>query len=93
MRLSPGVRRGLCIGLCLGLAAASASAKGRYPDLRDSHDPTFQAGLDELLKVEVGLWKDEIPSIEEHFAKFGDKLPEGLRDELHALEKRLNAAS
>ena len=38
---------------------------------------------------ETPNWKAELPSIEEHFAKFGDKLPGKLKDELANLEKRL----
>ncbi|AHB47153.1 phosphoenolpyruvate carboxykinase [Hyphomicrobium nitrativorans NL23] len=45
--------------------------------------------LAELLKVDVEGWKGELPSIREHFATFGDKLPAGLREELAALEQRL----
>ena len=45
-----------------------------------------------LLKVDVEAWKAEIPSMREHLDTFGDKLPQGLRDELAALEKRLNDA-
>jgi len=47
------------------------------------------ADLEQLLRVDVDDWRVEIPSIEEHYAKFGDRLPEALRDELAALEKRL----
>ncbi len=46
--------------------------------------------LERLLTVDPAEWKDEVPSIEQHFAKFGDKLPKGLRDELEGLKKRLN---
>ena len=45
--------------------------------------------MDELLKVDKGLWKQEIPKIKEHFAKFGNNLPAGLKQELADLEKRL----
>ena len=51
------------------------------------------ADLDTLLAVDVDAWKSEIPSIEEHLDKFGDKLPRSLRDELSDLVKRLNEAS
>jgi phosphoenolpyruvate carboxykinase (GTP) len=47
------------------------------------------ADLDELLHVDVDEWRREIPLIEEHYAQFGDRLPEALHDELDALEKRL----
>src|SRR5437764_7427536 len=45
------------------------------------------ADLDELLRVDVEEWRAEIPSIEEHFARFGDRLPQALREQLEALEK------
>jgi phosphoenolpyruvate carboxykinase (GTP) len=45
--------------------------------------------LKELLKVDIKGWKDELPLIKEHYATFGEKLPEGLKEELSALEKRL----
>ncbi len=45
--------------------------------------------LEQLLRVDVDEWRREVPSIEEHYTKFGGRLPEALRDELVALEKRL----
>ncbi len=45
--------------------------------------------LKDLLKVDVEGWKAEIPSIKEHYATFGAKLPSGLKEELADLEKRL----
>ena len=48
--------------------------------------------LDILFSVDVDGWLSEIPSMREHFAKFGNKMPQGLVDELNALEKRLQAA-
>ncbi|HEV2759198.1 MAG TPA: phosphoenolpyruvate carboxykinase (GTP), partial [Acidimicrobiales bacterium] len=45
----------------------------------------------ELLRVDPEEWRAEIPSIEEHFASLGERLPVELRDELQALEKRLAA--
>ena len=44
---------------------------------------------DVLLKVDVEGWKAELPSMKEHLDKFGAKLPQGLKDELAALKKRL----
>ncbi len=48
--------------------------------------------VDELLKVDTEEWKKQIPLIREHLAKFGDRLPDGLKDEIDALEKRLEAS-
>jgi len=47
------------------------------------------AALKELIKVDTEGWKAELPMIKEHFATFGAKMPQGLKDELAALEKRL----
>ncbi|MBV8161573.1 MAG: phosphoenolpyruvate carboxykinase (GTP) [Acidimicrobiia bacterium] len=44
----------------------------------------------ELLKVDPDEWRAEVPSIEEHFAFLGDRLPHELRDQLEGLEKRLS---
>jgi phosphoenolpyruvate carboxykinase (GTP) len=55
------------------------------------------AGLDlsdeamaEVLRVDPEEWRAEVPSIEEHFAFLGERLPQALHDELDALEKRLS---
>ena len=46
--------------------------------------------MTELLRVDPEEWRAEVPSIEEHFAEFGDRIPDALRDELAGLEKRLS---
>ena len=48
--------------------------------------------MDELLSVDIEGWLAELPSIKEHFARFGTHLPEGLNAEVKALEERLKAA-
>ena len=48
--------------------------------------------LEELLAVDVAGWLAELPGVEEHFDKFGDRLPGELREELAALRSRLEAA-
>jgi phosphoenolpyruvate carboxykinase (GTP) len=45
--------------------------------------------LAELLRVEPEEWRRELPAIEEHFARFGDHLPEELRAQLRNLETAL----
>jgi len=47
--------------------------------------------LAELLRVDSDEWRAEVPSIEEHYATLGERLPVELRDELDALEKRLSS--
>ncbi|MGZ6275210.1 MAG: phosphoenolpyruvate carboxykinase (GTP) [Syntrophales bacterium] len=44
----------------------------------------------ELLRVDVNAWLQEVESIKKHYSQFGDRLPQGLRDELKALEQRLS---
>jgi GTP-dependent phosphoenolpyruvate carboxykinase len=39
---------------------------------------------------EAGL-RHELPTIHEHFARFGERLPEELRAQLEGLEQRLEA--
>jgi phosphoenolpyruvate carboxykinase (GTP) len=50
------------------------------------------ADLDALLEVNPAEWLEEIPDIEQDYARFGDKLPHALRDELEALKERLAQA-
>ena len=50
------------------------------------------ATLEELLAVDTAGWLENLPAIEEHYARFGDHLPKALADELSALRKRLEAA-
>ena len=42
-----------------------------------------------LLSADKELWKEEAKSIEEFYAKFGEKLPKEMSDELAALKARL----
>lgn len=46
--------------------------------------------MQELLSVNKQDWLKEVEDIKEHYAKFGDRLPQALKDELAALEARLN---
>lgn len=45
--------------------------------------------MDELLHVDKEEWLNEIASIREHYARFEERLPKALSDELDALEARL----
>jgi phosphoenolpyruvate carboxykinase (GTP) len=47
------------------------------------------AEMEELLKVDAEEWKVQLPQIQQHYASFGDALPEELRSQLEALEGRL----
>ena len=48
-----------------------------------------EAEMAELLKVKKDEWLKEVESIKEHYAKYGEKLPTELKNQLAALEKRL----
>lgn len=43
----------------------------------------------ELLRIDADAWKAEIPDLENHFSKFGNRLPERLRTELQEFKKRI----
>jgi phosphoenolpyruvate carboxykinase (GTP) len=45
--------------------------------------------IERLLTVDPVAWREEIPSIEDHFATFGDRLPADLVEELEELRRRL----
>lgn len=59
---------------------------------RTGLDDVSDADMEELLKVNKDLWLQEVASIKEHYAKFGDRLPKEMITELEALEKRLQQA-
>jgi phosphoenolpyruvate carboxykinase (GTP) len=45
--------------------------------------------LEELLRVDAGEWRAEVPLIRQHYAMFGDRLPAELARAVDTLEKRL----
>ena len=68
---------------------------GRLPNPTDLDTKGLDLPADKiakLLSVDIEGWLAEVPRIKEHFAKFGDRLPQGMRDEVTALEQRLKAA-
>jgi len=75
-----------------GEGKAEKTAIGYMPTIdaidRDGLDVS-DADMTELLKVNTEEWLEEVASIREHYAKFGDRLPQELQAELDALEKRL----
>jgi phosphoenolpyruvate carboxykinase (GTP) len=78
---------------CFDQIDAQESPIGYLPKAEDI-DLT---GLDEvsletlrgLLTVDPALWKEEAVGIRAFYEKFGDKLPQSLRDSLNTLEKNL----
>jgi phosphoenolpyruvate carboxykinase (GTP) len=43
----------------------------------------------ELMRLDADAWKTEVPDIEQHFASFGDRLPERLEKQLQEFIQRL----
>lgn len=77
---------------CAGTAEAVDTPIGRLP-AEGALDVTgldiSETALSDLFAVDHDGWKAELPSLREHFATFGPKLPAGLSEELAALEQRL----
>jgi phosphoenolpyruvate carboxykinase (GTP) len=75
-----------------GKAAAVETPIGYVPtadDLDLSGLEDDREAIEASLKFDVDEWREEIPLIEEWFAKIGEKLPTLLRAELDALKTRL----
>ncbi len=77
-------------------AGALDTAIGAVPrpedlDLDGLADGT-RGRLGEALAVDADAWRAELPTMREHFARFGDRLPAALEHELDALESRLDAS-
>jgi phosphoenolpyruvate carboxykinase (GTP) len=49
-----------------------------------------EATMAALLAVDTAAWKRELEQIRAHYARFGDRLPAALREELEALARRLD---
>ena len=75
-----------------GLGEAGETAIGLLPtpgDLNTEGLEISDAALEELLTVDEELYRQAIPQMKEHFAKFGDSLPGEVTAQLDALEQRL----
>jgi len=76
-----------------GDADAVETPIGFVPTM-DSLDVTgvdvSSADMAELLNVDLDEWRAEVPSIRQHFAQFGERLPAALHAQLDELESRLD---
>ncbi len=50
-----------------------------------------EATMKTLLEVDLDGWRQQLPQMHEHFAEFGEKLPQELHDELDSLDERLHS--
>lgn len=74
-----------------GKAAKTAIGYMPTPDAIDTKGlDVSEADMEELLKVDKADWLREVASIKEHYAKYG-RMPEELKNQLKALEERINS--
>lgn len=82
------------IDRCEGKVDAVETPIGFVPKAEDINlegieDEVSEDQLKEILSVDNSLWEDEAKGIEEFYAKFGDRLPKALSDELSTLKANL----
>ena len=78
---------------CEGKVGANETAIGYLPKKEDLNLTGLDISddtLTELLSIDKEVWLKETEGIGEFFAKFGDKLPKELAEELDNLKKRLS---
>ncbi|MGN0524372.1 MAG: phosphoenolpyruvate carboxykinase domain-containing protein, partial [Eubacterium sp.] len=80
------------IDRCEGKVDARETAIGYLPYAKDINleglDMT-EAELDNILDVDKAAWEEELAGVDELYAKFGDRLPQELADELETVKKAL----
>ena len=79
---------------CEGTIDADTTPIGYLPkkgdiNLKGIEDEVTSEVEDKLLAVDRDLWKKEVEEMKEFYKQFGDKLPDGLKQELADLEARL----
>lgn len=67
---------------CEGIGKAKETPVGRVPENFDAPQ--------ELFEIDVPKWKEELAGLREYYTLFGDRLPQGIREELDNLGKRLD---
>ncbi len=80
------------IDRCEGKADATETAIGYIPKPEDIDLTDLDMDMDTLksiLKVDKTVWEKEAAEIEEHYKKFGDKLPHELKEQLENLKANL----
>ena len=80
------------IDRCEGKADATETAIGYVPKPEDIDLTDLDmdmATLKDILTVDKDIWTKEAEEIEEHYKKFGDKLPKELRAQLDTLKANL----
>jgi phosphoenolpyruvate carboxykinase (GTP) len=77
---------------CDGEAEAEESLLGLVPTEGEIDLEGLEVSEDdmrELRDIDPEALRDQIPQMRQHFAQFGDRLPQAIHDQMEALEKRL----
>ncbi|MEA2255626.1 MAG: phosphoenolpyruvate carboxykinase [Solirubrobacteraceae bacterium] len=77
---------------CEGEGEANETPIGLVPTREDLYTDGLDISddaLDALLTVDAGDLRAQLPQVQEHLAKFGDRLPDEVGAQLEALERRL----
>jgi phosphoenolpyruvate carboxykinase (GTP) len=80
---------------CDGEAEAEDSLLGLVPaegEINIEGLDVSEEEMRELRNVDPDALRDQLPQMKQHFAQFGDRLPEGISEQMAALEERLNQA-
>ncbi len=80
------------IDRCEGKADATETAIGYVPKPEDIDLTNLDMDIEtlkDILTVDKDIWTKEAEEIEEHYKKFGDKLPAVLREQLETLKANL----
>jgi phosphoenolpyruvate carboxykinase (GTP) len=82
---------------CEGKGEAVDTLIGRVPPVGEGGINIDGLDVDEatmktLLEVDEAGWRQQLPQMHEHFAEFGEKLPQELHNELDSLDDRLRRA-
>ena len=80
------------IDRCEGKADATETAIGYIPKPEDIDLTNLDMDIEtlkDILTVDKAVWEQEAAEITEHYKKFGDKLPEELKEQLETLKANL----
>ena len=79
---------------CEEEVGAEETAIGYVPKAEDINlegieDEVSEETLKEILSVDAQLWKEDVKGLEEFYAKFGDRMPKEMTEQLNNLKARL----
>jgi phosphoenolpyruvate carboxykinase (GTP) len=79
---------------CEDQADAVESPVGLLPTLEGIDTDGLEVApeaMEQLLAVDPEEWRKQLPQVQEHYARFGDGLPQTLREQLQTLTSQLDA--